>query len=391
MTIILASTFAALGAAYWLLVAVVGIAMRSRLARLDPAAADLPPTTRPDVSIIVAARDEAATIAASIETARALVGVSWELVLVDDRSSDGTGALMDAAAASDPRIRAVHVRELPAGWLGKVHALERGRELASAKWLLFTDADVELAPSSLSRAIAHARHHRLDQLALLPEVESHGLWVAGAVGTFGRWLVLGGRLWRAADPHSAHAFGIGAFNLVRAASLEQAGGFDWLRMDIADDAALANLIASRGGRTQLASGLGLARVHWQESVRAMTRGFEKYGSSGSFGSHGRTISKVTAATLAELAPTIALALDHGSTVVTPIMLLTVVLALGSGALLVRSAGLPTRSLATLPLSAALIWFMLVRASWLEHRRGGLVWRDTFYATDVVRAGRRFSI
>ena len=390
-------TFAALGAAYWLVVVFVGIAMRVRLTRLDPPGEPLPAAARPDVSIVVAARDEVDTIAASIETARALEGVGWELVLVDDRSTDGTGALMDAAAASDARIRVVHVDELPAGWLGKVHALERGRALARGRWLLFTDADVELAPGSLAQAIAHVESLRLDQLAVLPEIESRGLWVAGAVGTFGRWLVLGGGLWRATDADSSHAFGIGAFNLVRADALERAGGFEWLRMDVADDAALAHLIAQRGGRTQLASGRGLARVHWQPSVRAMTRGFEKYGSSGSFGSHGRAVATATFAALSELAPAIALLLayafapGHGSSAVSIVVLLTYVAALGSGALLVRSGTVPARSLVTLPLAAALVWFMLVRASWLEHRRGGLVWRDTFYATADIRAGRRFSL
>ncbi|MBC7459819.1 MAG: hypothetical protein H7287_00515, partial [Thermoleophilia bacterium] len=223
------------------------------------------------------------------------------------------------------------------------------------------------------------------------EVESRGLWVAGAVGTFGRWLVLGGRLWRTTDPDTTPAFGIGAFNLVRSRTLDDAGGFAWLRMDIADDAALAQLIAGHGGRTQLASGLGLARVHWQHSVRAMTRGFEKYGSSGGFGSHPRALFAATLAALLELAPTLALLIDHGTSWVSLAALSVLGVALASGVLLVRSGGISARALVTLPVAAALVWFMLVRSSWLEWRRGGLVWRDTFYASADVRAGKRFRL
>ena len=78
------------------------------------------------------------------------------LIAVDDRSTDGTGAILDAIAAEDTRLKVLHIEELPAGWLGKTHALHAAAATSSADWLLFTDADVLFVPDTLRRAIALA-------------------------------------------------------------------------------------------------------------------------------------------------------------------------------------------------------------------------------------------
>jgi glycosyltransferase involved in cell wall biosynthesis len=100
-----------------------------------------------------AARDEAATLETTVRGLLAQDYPGLEVVVVDDRSSDGTGAIADRLAAADPRVTAVHVRELAAGWLGKVHALARGLEQARGALVLFTDADITFAPGALARAV----------------------------------------------------------------------------------------------------------------------------------------------------------------------------------------------------------------------------------------------
>lgn len=365
----------------------------------------------PTIAVVIAARDEAATIAASIDSFEHLRWNDLEIVLVDDRSTDDTGDAMRAAAATDPRIRVVRVDELPERWLGKVHALAQGASATKAEWLLFTDADVELQPEALELAMSLVRTHRLDHLALLPAIDAPRLLVAGAVGTFSRWLVIAARLWRATDPDSPIAFGVGAFNFVRREALEAGGGLEWLRMDVADDAALGALVATSGGRSMLASGTDVARVHWQTSVRGMTRGFEKYGSTGGIGTLPRTLAMTTLALLGELAPWLAFAcgfigvlrgfsdLSGGGSgsggliagTAASVGIITAIVAVVVSGLLARTSGARASSALVQPIGAILVWWMQVRSCILEQRRGGLVWRDTFYATADLRAGKRYRL
>ncbi len=385
-------TLALIGATYWAIVSFAGLRTMRSLTRLVDEPAD-PDRALSSVTIVVAARDEAASMRHEAESIAAFDHPSLDAVLVDDRSTDATGRLLDEIAARDSRVHVIHVEELPDGWLGKVHALEQGRRIATGEWLLFTDADVELAPDLPRRAVAFADRHGLDALALLPSVRSDGVLVAGVVATFSRWLVVGARLWRAADPERTDAFGVGACNFVRRDALERAGGFEWLRLDVADDAALAQLIAAGGGRTMLASGVGLVSVRWQDSVRGMTRGFEKYGGSGGIGSIRAAVALASLALLGEVASWVALPLaalgsSPGSAM---LAVATIVLATLSGIAVSDRAGSPRGFWMSGPVAPALVWWMQVRAAWLEHRRGGIVWRDTFYATADLRAAKRYRL
>src|SRR5262249_27703403 len=170
----------------WLVVAVVGLAYAggqtwgtSRgmqgLPLLADDASPAPPEW-PSVSLIVPARNEEASIGPAVRSRLAEGYPALEVVLVDDRSTDGTGAVVDALAREDGRIQPVHVQTLPPGWLGKVHALREGLRLAKGEWILFSDADVHLAPSALQKAVALAEARGLDQLAVLPQlVPTHWL------------------------------------------------------------------------------------------------------------------------------------------------------------------------------------------------------------------------
>src|SRR5438309_2764680 len=96
----------------------------------------------PALAVIFAARNEAAGVEQATRSLLAQDYPELEVIAVDDRSTDDTGAILDAIAAEDPRLRVVHVRDLPAGWLGKNHALQSAAGETRADWLLFTDADV---------------------------------------------------------------------------------------------------------------------------------------------------------------------------------------------------------------------------------------------------------
>ena len=121
----------------------------------------------PRISLLFAARDEEEKLPRALATMVALDYPNLEIVAVDDRSEDATGKILEEFAASHPQLRAVHVSELPAGWLGKPHALQKAYEASSGEWLVFTDADVTFRADALRRVISLVRARKMDHLALL--------------------------------------------------------------------------------------------------------------------------------------------------------------------------------------------------------------------------------
>ena len=132
------------------------------------------------------ARNEVETLGPAMRSRLAEGYPALEVVLVDDRSTDGTDALVDAIAAEDPRVRALHLTSLPPGWLGKLHAMSEGLRLATGEWLLFSDADVDLAPGTLTRAVSYAEARQLDHLSILPQLRPATWLVDAALASFTR-------------------------------------------------------------------------------------------------------------------------------------------------------------------------------------------------------------
>src|SRR5271154_2388252 len=134
-----------------------------------------PPTLggEPRVSVIVPARNEEQDIRATLESLLALDYSNYEVIAVNDRSTDATGQRMDkvAASRSGPTLRVIHVSELPPGWMGKTHAMWTAGKQATGDWLLFTDGDVLFKPDSLRRVIAYAEAEKADHVVLFPRME----------------------------------------------------------------------------------------------------------------------------------------------------------------------------------------------------------------------------
>src|SRR3954452_1043165 len=144
-----------------------------RGARSIRALRDLPPLAAPlpRVSIIIPARNEERNLEEALRSVLALDYDDLEIDVADDRSTDRTGEILDRMAAANPRLRVVHIRELPSGWLGKNHALELGGRKATGDYLLFTDADIVMEPTALRRAVGAMERDGIDHLAVSPEIE----------------------------------------------------------------------------------------------------------------------------------------------------------------------------------------------------------------------------
>src|ERR1700747_1341954 len=132
----------------------------------------VPPSRRPSVSVIVPARNEEASLRACLESLLVQVGIEFEIIVVDDGSTDGTRAI----AQSFPDVRVITPGRLPPGWTGKNNAVAAGAREARGEWLLFTDADTVHKPGSLARAVAEADQHGATLLSYSPEQEVHGFW-----------------------------------------------------------------------------------------------------------------------------------------------------------------------------------------------------------------------
>src|ERR1035438_7939601 len=142
----------------------------SRLGNITP----FQGTGGPKVSVIVAARNEARKIEEALRSILAQDYPYLEFVVVDDRSTDETGIILDRLATMDTRVRVVHITELPKGWLGKNHAQHFGAERATGELILFTDADVVMERSVISRAVAYLRREDIDHLAITPQLQMPG-------------------------------------------------------------------------------------------------------------------------------------------------------------------------------------------------------------------------
>jgi cellulose synthase/poly-beta-1,6-N-acetylglucosamine synthase-like glycosyltransferase len=366
-------------------------AVRTMRAIPNLAAVDIPSERArwPRLSVVVTARDEAASIEEALRAKLADDYPDIEFIVVDDRSTDGTGEIIDRLAREDSRVHAIHLTELPPGWLGKVHAMQRAFAVATGEWVLFSDADVHLARGALKRSIAHCESRGLDHLAAFPEVWSSGPLLDAALTALLRFLVVGGRLWAVSDPRSKASVGGGNFNLVRRELLERLGGFDDVRLDVLDDILLGQRVKRAGGRQGAVNAADFVALHFYETLGEMTRALEK----NSFALHGYSVVRVVVSSLVliaiELGPWLAMA--AGSGVVVAIG--AAAAALGFVTSLSLSVWLKRPVLAALlsPLGTLLLVGIWARGSLLALWRGEIVWRDTRYSLDELRRGVRFEM
>jgi len=147
--------------------------------------APVPDAGCPSVSILFAARDEEEKLPGALVTLMQIDYPNLEVIAVDDRSRDATGRILDEFAGTHPRLRVVHVEELPSGWLGKTHALQKAYEASCGQWLLFTDADVQFAPDAVRRAVSLTKERKLEHLTLFCDVEKVGFWETLMITFFG--------------------------------------------------------------------------------------------------------------------------------------------------------------------------------------------------------------
>jgi glycosyltransferase involved in cell wall biosynthesis len=232
--------------------------------------------TLPSLTIVVPARNEEAEIEAALRSLLRLNYPQYEVVAVNDRSTDQTGAIMDRLAAASPgRLRVLHVQELPAGWLGKVHAMWLGAQQVKSDWLLFTDADCVFAPDALRRAVHYAEKTGVDHLVLFPTAHMQSLGERMMISFPQVMSSFAMRPWKARDPKARDHMGVGAFNLLRRSAYEQIGTYEALRLEVVDDIKLGETIKKSGLRQDVTYGPGLVTLRWAVGAAGVVANLEK--------------------------------------------------------------------------------------------------------------------
>jgi hypothetical protein len=341
-------------------------------------------TDMPPVSILVPACNEADTIERAMRSLLALDYPDLEIIAVNDRSTDDTGAILDRIARDNPRLRVRHVTSLPPGWLGKNHALQTASEQARGQWLLFTDADVVFAPDTLRRGVAYACRHGIEHLVLSPRCETCDFWERLFVSYFGLMFCFRVRPWDVADPKSKAYVGLGAFNMVRADAYRSFGGYGALPLDVLDDTKLGKVIKRSGFRTHLLEGGDLVSVRWVVGLHGVIDGLTKNAFAGFDYSLLKTSSVIAVLAYVSLYPVVALALPG---VTARLFALAALLLMAVGAQTMRRVteasgwyGL------AYPLASLILIYIILRSTWRCYRQNGILWRGTLYPLDELRRG-----
>jgi glycosyltransferase involved in cell wall biosynthesis len=308
-------------------------------------------------------------------------GVEVELIVVDDRSTDRTGGILDQLAKEDPRLKVLRVEALPEGWLGKCHACHVGASAAKGEWILFIDADCWLKPDVLFRAIRAAKSERADHVTLTPGRTTKNLGVrASALLLHLSCVNLISGVNR--DRPKSH-LGLGAFNLVRTTAYRQCGGYEALRLTVLDDVKLSLLLRRTGKRTRAFLGADDVQAHWGTNAFSIIALMEKN-------------------SFAALDFRLPLALGVGAflTLLVGSVVLGAVLGTGAGlaaalspfglvvpaAILSRRLGWSWSVALGVPFVVPVFVCALLNSTAKTVWRGGIRWRDTFYPLETLRAG-----
>jgi glycosyltransferase involved in cell wall biosynthesis len=284
---------------YWItgiLLALIWLVPTVQLALHSSEVADLnqsrwnPPhdAVLPSLTIVVPARNEEAEIGSALRSLLQLNYPQFEVVAVNDRSTDHTGAIMDRIAAepaAQDRLRVIHVRDLPAGWLGKVHAMWLGSQSNATQrnaaqpggsdWLLFTDADCVFQSGCLRRAIHYATTTATDHLVLFPTAHMKTLGERMMISFPQVMASFAMRPWKVRDPSARDHIGVGAFNLIRRSAYNAIGTYEALRLEVVDDIKLGEAIKKAGLRQDVVFGHELVSLRWAVGAAGVVANLEK--------------------------------------------------------------------------------------------------------------------
>jgi len=234
-----------------------------------------PPLEAPSISVIVPARNEARNIRRCVEALLAQTYPNYELIVLDDRSTDETPVILNELAQRDSRLRVVAGADLPPGWAGKPHALFQAAKAARGEWLCFVDADTFVAPEALASVFAKAQETGADLFTIMTDQEMRTFWERVILPLVFTALSVGFSPRRVNNPKRKDAIANGQFIFIRRAVYEAVGGHEALKNSIVEDKDLAVLVKRSGYRLVVADGRQVAATRMYTSLPEMWEGWTK--------------------------------------------------------------------------------------------------------------------
>ena len=357
-----------------------------RLANRNPSLMSAPPAAGLMVSIIVPARNESAVIETVVSSVLATTYHPFELLIVDDRSTDDTAAVVDRLA--DPRVRLIRGAELPPGWFGKPWACYQGYEAAKGELLLFTDADTKHEPELLARAVGALLQEEAGLVTVSPHQKCVSFWERVVMPQI--WFLLALRYQPARVNRSRRARDVianGQFILVTRQAYEAAGTHEAVRNEVAEDLALAQTFLRRGQKLHFAFAERLMETRMYHGLAHLIEGWSKniyLGGRRSFPDEPVLRNLVPAmlivAMLFWLAPPAAVFLASvavpGLTPLAPAAVAATALSAAFWMLMCYGMKIPVRYGLAYPLGALTALYIILRSSWRGARR--VEWRGRVY-------------
>jgi cellulose synthase/poly-beta-1,6-N-acetylglucosamine synthase-like glycosyltransferase len=360
----------------------IGVLLNLRWVRRLPALETLKELATPTrCSVVIAARDEEVRIEQTIQHLLAQRGVELELIVVDDRSKDHTGEILQRLAQEDSRLKVKRVDVLPEGWLGKCHACHIGASAATGGWILFTDADCWLKPDVIARALRVAERDAADHVTMSPGPAlmnpAPRAWYLLFLTSLLSWFAGVNR-----DRPKSYV-GIGAFNLVRTTAYRQCGGYQALRLTVIDDVRLGLLLRRAGKRTRAFFGADDVECHWGDTVRSLTKIMEKnYFAAVDY----RTEVIATGSIFVLLVITLLIAGALSGTVAGLAAALSPFSLIWPATILARRIGWSWPCALLTPFMVPAFWYAALNSAVVTLRQGGIRWRETFYPLKTLREG-----
>lgn len=382
-----------LGISFWLavgtllftIVAMIELLIGNRSVEALRDISPVPGTSPKQVSIIVAARNEQRNIRTALQSLLDLKYPNYELVVVDDRSEDATGKILDAMAEFNPRLNVIHINSLPTGWLGKNHALWVGSQQAAGDYLLFTDADIIMEPTILTRAVIYMEQNHIDHLAATPSMKMPTTLLGMFGVSFMLIFALFSRPWKAKDPKSRFHIGIGAFNMLRTEAYRHVGGHETIRLRPDDDIKLGKIIKKNGFRQGIVYAPEFLSVEWYPSITEVFKGLEKNTFSGTDYSILLVVSGAVSQIVCSVWPFAALFLTSGVTwgLNFAIIVISMILYIDCA----RIHHSKSWYAIGYPVATTLFAVIMMRTMILNLVQGGIYWRGTFYSLKELKANK----